>query len=364
MLTTIPAAALPLRGAGISKQHICRWHAGWQAAKSWPFPAAVSKSPLNILSRILAALVAFAALAAQAAPAVPPLLSPAELQARLAQPELRVIDIRSPKVFDAKHIPGALSAPYGSWRGPASNPGELPDLGRLTRLVQRLGLTPATHVVVTYSGEDATDFGAAARVYWTLKVLGLKNLSILNGGMEAWAEAGLAQDDMPLAVPASSYVPAIDSSLIATRDELQGRLAAGSTRLLDARPSPFFNGQTRHAASLVPGTLKGAVNLEYTRWFAPDSARMLPADEVKRLAEATPGAGDGDAVSFCNTGHWAAINWFALSELAGQKGVRMYPGSMVEWSQAPGATAAMDNVPGRAGQLLVDFKLWIDRTFN
>ena len=325
---------------------------------------------MKITPRFFAALLAASlALAASfGARAAPPLLSPAELQARLAQPELRVIDIRSPKVFDAKHIRGALSAPYGSWRGPASNPGELPDLGRLTRLVQQLGLSPDTHVVVTYSGEDATDFGAAARVYWTLKVLGLQRLSILNGGMEAWAEAGLPQDDMPLAVPASSYLPSIDKTLIATRDDLQGRLApgtpAGGARLLDARPSPFFNGQTRHAASLVPGTIKGAVNLEYTRWFAPDSARMLPADEVRRLAAASPSAGDGDTVSFCNTGHWAAINWFALSELAGHKGVRMYPGSMVEWSQAPGATAAMDNVPGRAGQLLVDFKLWMARTFN
>lgn len=351
-------------------------------------PALLHAAPcpaLNILHRphaarwaarcatLLATVMALAAPAARAvaaASAVPPLLGAAELQPRLTQPELRVIDIRSPKEFDAKHIPGALSAPYGSWRGPASNPGELPDLGRLTRLVQRLGLTPATHVVVAYSGEDATDFGAAARVYWTLKLLGLQRLSILNGGMDAWAEAGLAQDNMPAAVPASSYVPRIDTSLIATREELQGRLgaapgaSAGGTRLLDARPSPFFNGQTRHAASLVPGTLKGAVNLEYTRWFAPDSARMLPAEEVRRLADASPASGDGDAVSFCNTGHWAAINWFALSELAGRKGVRMYPGSMVEWSQVPGAPTAMDNVPGRAGQLLVDFKLWIDRTFN
>ncbi len=329
---------------------------------------AAPAAALNILPRILAAFLTLVTLGAQAGPALPPLLSPAELQAQLGRPELRVIDIRGPKDFDAKHIPGALSAPYGSWRGPASNPGELPDLGRLTRLVQTLGLGPDTPIVVTYSGDDATDFGAAARVYWTLKVLGLQRLSILNGGMEAWAEAGLPHDDTPVAVPASSYVPTLDSSLIATREELQRRLAtaspAGGARLLDARPSPFFNGQTRHAASLVPGTLKGATNLEYTRWFAPDSARMLPADEVKRLAAASPAAGEGDAVSFCNTGHWAAINWFALSELAGRKGVRMYPGSMVEWSQAPGAPAAMDNVPGRAGQLLVDFKLWIDRTFN
>jgi hypothetical protein len=42
----------------------------------------------------------------------------------------------------------------------------------------------------------------------------------------------------------------------------------------------------------------------------------------------------------------------------------MYPGSMVDWSQSPGAEVTMDNVPGRAGQLVVDFKLWWARTFE
>ncbi|MBA4177792.1 MAG: sulfurtransferase [Leptothrix sp. (in: Bacteria)] len=316
---------------------------------------------MNIAPRLIALLALATALVAQAAP---PLLSPAELQARLAQPELRVIDIRSPKVFDHKHIPGALSAPYGSWRGPAGNPGELPELPRLTRLVQSLGLTPASHVVVAYSGDDAADFGAAARVYWTLKVLGFNSLSVLNGGMQAWAAAGLAQDSLPQAVPPSRYVPVLDHSLIATREALQARLASGGVRLFDARPAAFFTGATRHPASLVPGTLKGALNLEYTRWFAPDSASMLPPDELKQRAAAFAGSDGVDTVSFCNTGHWAAINWFVLSEVAGHGGVRLYPGSMVEWSQAPGAPAAMDNVPGRAGQLLVDFRLWVDRTFN
>ena len=327
--------------------------------------ASPARSNVNIAQRLLALLALASALVAQAAPAVPPLLEAAELQARLARPELRVIDIRSPRAYDRQHITGALSAPYSSWRGPDANPGELPELARLTRLVQRLGLTPATHIVVTYSGEDAADFGAAARVYWTLKVLGFKSLSVLNGGMEAWAAAGLEQDDMPLAVPASRYAPTLDASMIATREDLQARLVGGGARLVDARPAAFFTGATRHPASLVPGTLKGAVNLEYTRWFAPESSRMLPPDELKKRAAAAFAAGAGDdIVSFCNTGHWAAINWFVLSEVAGQTGARMYPGSMVEWSQAPGASAAMDNVPGRAGQLLVDFRLWVDRTFN
>jgi thiosulfate/3-mercaptopyruvate sulfurtransferase len=294
--------------------------------------------------------------------AVQPLLTPAELKALEDKPGVRIIDIRSPKAYDDKHIPGAVSAPYGTWRGPASNPGELPDLPRLTGLVQRLGLTPEVHAVVVSSGDDATDFGAAARVVWTLRALGLKQLSVLNGGVQAWVAAGMALDPMPEVVQASTYTPVLDMSLVATREELLSR-PAGSMRLLDARPAAFFRGETRHQAALVPGTLKGAEHQAYTRWFAPDSSAMLPADEIKRLAAESSTAGDLPVVSFCNTGHWAAINWFALSEVAGQKGVKMYPGSLVDWSQGPGAEA-MDNVPGRAGQLWVDLKLWWARTFE
>lgn len=120
--------------------------------------------------------------------AAEPLLPPAGVQAAAGQDAVRIIDIRDPKAYGERHIPGALNAPYGKWRGPATNPGELPELPKLTELVQSLGLTPANHAIVVSSGADATDFGAAARVYWTLKLLGLKELSVLNGGMKAWNE--------------------------------------------------------------------------------------------------------------------------------------------------------------------------------
>jgi thiosulfate/3-mercaptopyruvate sulfurtransferase len=314
--------------------------------------------------RSLLAIAAFLATASTAW-AAQPLLTPAELNALLGKPDVRVIDIRPPKAFAQNRIPGALSAPYGGWRGPASNPGELPDLAKLTAQVQKLGLTPATHAVVVSSGDDATDFGASARVYWTLKVLGLKELSVLNGGVDAWAAAKLPQDTVQASVAPSTYAPSLDKSLIATREDVAALQKGGSGRLVDSRPAAFFTGETRHQASLIPGTLKGAVNQEYTRWFAADSSAMLSADEVKKIAADSPVAAAGsDTVSFCNTGHWAAINWFALSEVAGKPGVKMYPGSMVDWSQGADAEQAMDNVPSRLGQLVIDFKLWAARTFN
>ena len=301
-------------------------------------------------------------LTASAALAAPPLLAPAELNALLKSPAVRVIDIRDPKAYADKRIPGAVSAPYGEWRGPAANPGELPELPKLTALVQRLGLTPATHAVVVSSGADTTDFGAAARVYWTLKVLGLKELSVLNGGVKAWAQANLPQDAVAVNVAASNFAPTVDKSLIATRDEVKAQIETGKGRLVDSRPADFFNGDTRHQAAKLPGTLKGAVNLEHSRWFAPGTFNLAAPEEIRRIAATLPAASaDADTVSFCNTGHWAATNWFALSEVAGQKNVKLYAGSMVEWTQSPLA-ALMDNIPSRAKQLAIDARLWAERT--
>ncbi len=295
--------------------------------------------------------------------AAQPLLSPAELQAKLSDTNVRVIDIRDPKSYAANHIPGAVSAPYGAWRGPASNPGELPTLPKLTTLVQSLGLTPSTHAVIVSSGADATDFGASARVYWTLKVLGLKELSVLNGGLKGWTTAGLPQNNQAVKVAASSFQPQIDQTLVATKEELVARVKAGDAALIDARPADFFKGDTRHVAASVPGTLEGAVNVEHSKWFAPGSATFVSPEQAQKVAAASSIDPAKETVSFCNTGHWAATNWFAMSEVLGQKNVKLYAGSMVEWSK-DASGLPMANVPSRPKQLLIDAKLWAEKTFK
>ena len=310
----------------------------------------------------LATLLAGLALSAQAF-AAQPLLTPQELQGRLSDPQVRVIDIRDAKSYGANHIAGAVNAPYGQWRGPAENPGELPALPKLTQLVQSLGLTPTTHAVIVSSGADATDFGASARVYWTLKVLGLKELSILNGGDQAWTKAGLPQTREATKVAASSFQPVLDGSQIATKEEVAQRVKSGDSVLLDARPANFFNGETRAPTAKVAGTLPGAVNFTYDKWFANGSSTFVSTEQARQIAASSPINPAKETVSFCNTGHWAATNWFAVSEVLGQKNVKLYAGSMTEWSQDPNGLP-MANVPGRFSQLMIDAKMWADKKFK
>ena len=293
-----------------------------------------------------------AALAAQ------PLVAPAELAVKLGDSKLRIIDIRedtagSKSAYELGHIAGAQHAPYASWRGPAESPGRLPTVAALTVLIQSLGIDQTTPVVVVYEGRDSTDFGSAARVYWTLKAAGVPTLSVLNGGMTAWRAAGLPVSIETLVRAPSSFQVALDPRLIATRDEVAQAMRNRSARLLDTRPAAYFTGETRHAAAKTPGTIVGAKNVSHEVWFTTD-ATLLPANDLMRVAQRAGVQTDQPTISFCNTGQWASTTWFVFSELLGHDDVKLYPESVVDWSNAG---LAMENVPNRLQQFWLQLKV-------
>lgn len=315
--------------------------------------------------RMLRFLLALAALCLPAlALAAQPLLTPAELDTLIKTGTVRVVDVREADAYALQHVPGAVSAPYFSrWRGPADNPGVVPPLSQLTALVQELGLTPDTHAVIVYTGVDSTDFGSAARVYWTLRMLGLQELSILNGGLTAWKSAGLPVSSQPATVARSSFQPRMNQSMIATQDEVLSKIGNPNVNLVDSRPAPFFTGRIAMDAARARGTLPGAINLDSDLYFELGTAMLMDKAALEQEADAASFKPGAETIAFCNTGHWSATEWFVRSEILGQSHVKLYPGSMVDWTQAARPLPMM-NEPSRLAQLRYQFMNWSHRNLG
>lgn len=273
-----------------------------------------------------------------------PLLTPAELTEVQGEQNPLIIDIRAAEEGYADgHIEGAVNAPYGLFRGPSDNPGQVPSEDELTEVLSGIGVTADRPTVVVYQGEYVTDFGAAARVYWTLKSSGVENLSILNGGVNAWTEAGNDLSESEVTPSESDFEVSFSDQWLATAEDVRAVVDGDDEALLlDARPESFWNGEQSHPAAAKPGTLPQSEYFEHAGWFSGGPA-IVDAEAARELAQ-EQGFTDADQlISFCNTGHWAATNWFALSELAGVENVKLYPESMVGWSNEG---YQMANVPG------------------
>jgi len=298
---------------------------------------------MTIRTVAFALLLAAQPLAAVAQSTLSPLLSPQDLATVIETEAPLILDIRGEGAYAEGHLEGAVNAPYALFRGPAENPGQLPTEAELTEILQSLGVTVDRPVVITYQGSSDTDFGSATRVYWTLKSSGVSTLAILNGGINAWAEAGLALDETPVAPARSDITVSFSDQWMASEadvlDVVEGRASA---TLVDARPESFWSGRDAHAAAARPGTLPQSEYFTYSNWFRT-GATTVDAEAVRALAAEAGYTAEDNLISFCNTGHWASINWFALSELAGIENVRLYPESIVGWSNAG---HVMANVPG------------------
>lgn len=268
-----------------------------------------------------------------------PLVPPEALAANLGQANLRLLDFRLPpdgglESFEALHIPGAAFTDYvkDGWRWMIGGaPGMLPPEAHLSMLLGLLGIAPESHVVIIPTGASANDLTTAARLYWTLKVVGHEAVAILDGGMRGWVadrarplEAGPSQ---PLA--AGPYPVRPNPAVRSTLAEVERALAAGAA-FVDTRTPRYFAGLEWAREARRGGHLPGALWHEYSELFDLSSGRLRPPPELAAMFAGVP---EVPVVAYCNTGHTAALTWFALSEVLGRKGVTLYDGSMTEWTQ-------------------------------
>lgn len=280
---------------------------------------------------------------AQAGAAVAPLVDVAWIKANACNQGVVVLDIRSEKIdgqsvedYRKGHVPCAVHTDYhtAGWRTKMQGvPGMLSPVDKLEQLIGGLGIDNDTHVVISPRGHNAKSMGAAARVYWTFKVLGHDRVSILDGGTEGFAadKANTLQTgDNP---PQSKVFQArLRAEMLASPQQVQ-QAVHNQRGLVDYRRPDEFLGINRHAKVKRRGTLPGAVNLPI-EWLTVDNTGRFRSDsgleEVFRMARVPM---DEDHIAFCNTGHNSALGWFAASELLGNRRVKLYDGSMAEWSR-------------------------------
>jgi thiosulfate/3-mercaptopyruvate sulfurtransferase len=288
--------------------------------------------------RIAAMALAIALSGAARAETAAPLVSPQWLKERLGDPAIVVLDVRSAldgggaQAYARSHIPGAVHSDYdkGGWRVTRNGvPFMLPTVAELEKLIGELGIDEDDHVVVVPAGVHVLDFGSAARVYWTLKVAGHPRVSILDGGFAAWTAASYPVESGVKPPSPKIFTVTLNKGLLADAAAVETIAASGGAALLDARPASFFAGREKAPAAKAYGHIPGATNIDSAAFYDATANRLRPASELAAVAKSLPA---GPVVSYCNTGHWAATNWFVLSELLGRKDTRLYYGSMVEWT--------------------------------
>lgn len=258
---------------------------------------------------------------------LPLIIEPETLHAHLDDPQLLIVDVpKDPGSYSRGHVPGAVFLEGRRlMHGHAPIPSDAPDVETLSALFSALGLTRDTHVVA-YDDEGG---GFAARLLWTLELIGHTRYSYLNGGIHAWRADGFEQSTEPTAPTPSNYrADILHPDTRITGDEIKERLDDREFAIWDARSPAEYNGEKGNNKHL--GHIPGAVNMEWTNAMDPArDLRMRGYAEMITELEAMGITPDMEIATHCQGHHRSAFTWLVGRALG--LNIRGYAGSWGEW---------------------------------
>ena len=262
-----------------------------------------------------------------------PLISTADLAARLGDPDLRLIDASwhldgrdGRPDFEAARLPGAVFFDLEASSDRDSDlPHMLPSPQAFGARMGRLGLRETDDIVVY----DTVGVRSSARVWWMFRVMGARRVQVLDGGLPKWRAEGRPVESGPPPSPVpAAFQARLDPGAVADVDGVRTALA-GEAQVIDARSADRFRGEALEPrAGLRSGHMPGAINLPFPALVQSDGTMKPPADleAVFRSAGIDP---DAPVVTSCGSGVTAAILSLGLAVLG--RPSRLYDGSWAEW---------------------------------
>lgn len=267
------------------------------------------------------------------------------LAAHLDDPDLRVIDASyylpehhrdSRAEYAADHIAGAG---YMDLAGFADSTNPLPAMAPpdpvAAERVSRLGIDSNSRVVVY----DDSPLHSAARGWWLLRLFGVREVAVLDGGFAKWRA-----EHRPIGygfdLPArGDFKPAADRSRVRDLSSMIANLDSRAEQVADARsPARFEGREPETRPNTEPGHIPGSRNVHYATLFNEDGT-WKQGDALAR-AFADKGIDlDKPLVATCGSGITAAALIFG-AHLLGHE-IALYDGSWAEWGATRSAPKAV-----------------------
>ncbi|WP_322885502.1 3-mercaptopyruvate sulfurtransferase [Sinorhizobium medicae] len=266
------------------------------------------------------------------------------LEQRLSDPAVRIVDAswylpaqnRDPKAeYAAAHIPGAVFFDQDAIADQTSVlPHTLPSPEAFAKAVGAMGIGENA-VIVVYDGPGIF---TAPRVWWMLRVMGARNVFVLDGGMDGWkAEGRPVTAQLPNPEP-RVFKASIDRRAVTSfermKDVVENRLA----QIADARSAGRFSGEEPEPrAGMRSGHMPGARSLP--SGVFSEGGKFKDLDQLRRTFADAGIDLSKPVVTTCGSGVTAAIITLALQSL-GHKDNTLYDGSWSEWGSRPDTPVA------------------------
>jgi thiosulfate/3-mercaptopyruvate sulfurtransferase len=260
-----------------------------------------------------------------------------ELAAELDAPDIVIIDASWHMPDDGRdaraeyleeHIPGAIFFDIdeiADTKSPLSH--MLPPPEKFSSRMRSMGVGDGARVVVY----DSKGLFSAARVWWTFRVMGHDDVTVLNGGLPKWKREGLPlESGEPTPRSTRHFTSRRNADLVRDSSDIKTLLKDHSAEIVDARSTDRFEGRAPEPRpGLRSGHIPGSRNVPYGKLLKEDGT-LKSAKEIEKLFSKAGVDLSKPVVASCGSGITASVLALGLA-IIGHRRIAVYDGSWAEW---------------------------------
>jgi len=260
-----------------------------------------------------------------------------ELERELDAPDFVIIDATwympdqgkdARAEYLSEHIPGAIFFDIDEIADTgAALPHMLPAPEKFSSRMRKMGIGDGQRIVVY----DREGMFSAPRVWWMFRVMGVEDVSVLNGGLPKWKREGrpLVMGE-PTPRTTRHFTARRNLDLVRDRDDMKALIQDKSAAIVDARSPERFAGQAPEPREgLRAGHIPGSQNVPYGQLLNADGT-LKSTDALNQVFEAAGVDPHKPVVTSCGSGITACVLALALAE-TGHRRTSVYDGSWAEW---------------------------------
>lgn len=261
--------------------------------------------------------------------AIEPLVNAQWLNEHKNDPKLRIIEVSDGDGYALEHIGGAEHTSIGKWRFDNGTFLSVRPVAEIEKEIRGLGIDENSDVVLYAPINEPKDLLKASYIYWALNYHGVKNVALLDGGLQGWKKKQFELTQIKPEIKPTAFKAKIQKEKIADLTYVKKHL--GKLPMIDARPSDMYLGVTPTATVKRNGHIKGSMSYSWN--YSVDKEYVL---KPKALLESVFKEGygldkDKEVLVYCTGGLETSYNYFVLSGVLGYKNIRLYDASMKEW---------------------------------
>jgi len=238
--------------------------------------------------------------------------------------DLVIIDGSKAADYTNQHVKGAVNIWHADLFVSGIPEGMLKSPEELAKLFGTKGLTEKSRVVVYDDGTNKY----TSRIFYVLKYLGNNNVSILTKNMTEWEKVRIPINSNPVKLPAATFTPTVDKSLMIDLASAKEKMKAGSITLVDCRSNDEFLGQDKEKKS--QGHIPGAIDINHKDLLNADGSFKTKA-ELEQMVLKLGIPAEKELVFYCYSGVRAAVGYIAFKEILGFAVVEVLEGGLNHW---------------------------------